>query len=294
MNEYPIFNMMMNKFLCTVIVASFSFGAFAQRTDGSTMSLVNADKDFAKSAAKHGLKSAFNSYGANHAILFRPNPVKIKTYYATHPAEGNFSYAPYYGKVSRSGDWGFTSGPFAMEGERTIYGQYLSVWKAMNGKWELVINMAAEHNKPLKTAVATFIEPKDYYKPRYAGEKQKASGREIIYTTEKTLSATLKSHGIASFGGFLNADVQVIFPGFEPIVGKKQAVAFYNSMVSKMSFKTTIADKADGGDLAYTYGVATIDYRNDLRENFNYVFIYERQPDHNWNLIHQIYTPVGQ
>ncbi|MNY28981.1 hypothetical protein D3C86_1629950 [compost metagenome] len=51
-------------------------------------------------------------------------------------------------------------------------------------------------------------------------------------------------------------------------------------------------DKADGGDFAYTYGVATVDYKAELRESFNYVFIYERQADHNWNIIVQVFAPA--
>lgn len=286
------FTMMRNKLLCTFIAALVAFGAYAQSPDGYTNSLVNADRAFSESAVKHGIKSAFNTYSAKNALVFRPNPVNAKMYYASQPNDKNLSWSPSYARVARSGDWGFTTGDYTIDGEKKMYGQYLSVWKAINGKWELVLDLGAEHNKPLKSVTKTFIEPKDHFKPIFAGEKQMAAGREIIYTTETTLSATLKSYGVAAFGGFLNPDVRVIFPGFEPIIGKDKAVAFYNNMMSKISFKTTLADKAVGGDLAYTYGLATIDYRTDLRESFNYVFIYERQADHNWNLIQQIYTPA--
>jgi hypothetical protein len=111
-------------------------------------------------------------------------------------------------------------------------------------------------------------------------------------TTEKTLNASIKSYGAAAFAGFVNPDTRLIFPGREPIIGKDNVVAFYNTMVSKMNLKTTKAVKALGGDLAYTYGIATIDYKTDLRESFNYVFVYERQPDFNWNLVLQIYNPA--
>ena len=61
-------------------------------------------------------------------------------------------------------------------------------------------------------------------------------------------------------------------------------------MIDKISLKTTSADKALGGDLAYTYGLATIDYKADLRETFHYIYVWERQPDFSWNIINQIYT----
>jgi ketosteroid isomerase-like protein len=283
---------MINKIICTLMAATVSFAGYAQRTDGTTKSLLKAETEFAESVAKNGTKSAFHSFSANDALVFRPNPVNAKTFYASQPNDKNLSWTPDYARVSRSGDWGFTSGAYTVEGAEKSYGQYLSVWKAINGKWELVLDIGTSHNKPLHPVTAHFQDPKDYYKPQFAGPKQLAAGKEIILTTEKTMSAMLKSHGIGAFGGFLNPDARVVFPGYEPIIGKDKAVAFYNSMMSKISFKTTQADKAAGGDFAYTYGVATVDYRTDLRESFNYVFIYERQADHNWNLISQIYTPA--
>lgn len=284
--------MMINKLICTVLAATLALSANAQRSDNSTKSLVKADQEFAESAAKNGIRSAFNSYSANNALVFRPNPVNARTFYASQANDKNTTWTPSFAKVSRSGDWGFTTGAYTVEGAEKSYGQYLSVWKAINGKWEAVLNLGAAHNKPLHPAVSRFEEPKDYFKPEFNGPKQIAAGREIILTTEKTLEAMLKTYGVGAFGGFLNADARVIFPGYEPIIGKDKIIAFYNSLVSKIAFKTTQAEKASGGDLAYTYGIATIDYRTDLRESFNYVFIYERQADHNWNLIQQVYTPA--
>ncbi len=274
------------------MAATFSFGAYAQLTDGTTKSLVKAEEKFAEGVARNGLKSAFTSFSAADALVFRPNPVNAKTYYATQSNDKNLSWTPDYARVSRSGDWGFTTGGYTIEGTEKVYGQYLSVWKAINGKWELVLDLGTTHNKPLHPVTPRFEDPKDYYKPQFNGPRQIAAGKEIILTTEKTMDAMLKSYGTGAFGGFLNHDARVIFPGYEPIIGKDKAIAFYNSLMSKISFKTTQADRAAGGDFAYTYGIATVDYRTDLRESFNYVFIYELQPDHNWNLIQQIYTPA--
>lgn len=286
---------MTNKIIVTALAASFtlvSIGAYAQRSDNSTKSLVNAETEFSESVAKNGTKEAFHKYAAEDALSFTPNPVNSRTYYAAQPDMKNLSWSPALAKVSKSGDWGFTTGPYVIDGEKKEYGQYLSVWKAVNGKWELSLDMGVSHNKPLNKVVVQHKEPAAFYRPQFANEKQMAAGREIILTTEKTLGATLKSYGVAAFSGFLNPDARVIFPGREPIIGKDNVVAFYNGMMSKVALKTTKADKALGGDLAYTYGLATVDYKADLRESFNYIFIYERQADHNWNLIAQIYTPA--
>nr|WP_294877092.1 DUF4440 domain-containing protein [uncultured Pedobacter sp.] len=283
---------MMNKFLYTIAVASMTIGAYAQKSDGSTKSLVKAEKDFAANLAKNGAKTAFTTYSAADGLVFRPNPVNAKTFYATEDDTKDLSWTPAYAKVSRSGDWGFTTGPFTLTGKETQYGQYLSVWKAVNGKWELALDLGTTHNKPLNKVKEEFIEPKDFHKPKFLNDKERATGANIIATTEKTLNATLKSYGVSAFAGFLNPDARVLFPGYEPILGKDKAIAFLNSMMSKVFLKTTKVDKADGGDLAYTYGVATVDYKADLRESFNYVFIYERQADFNWNLIAMVFAPA--
>lgn len=281
----------MNKFLYTIIAASLTIGAYAQKSDGSTKSLVKAEKEFAESLAKHGAKTAYTTFAAADGLVFRPNPVNARTFYAGQPESKDISWTPAYAKVSRSGDWGFTTGPYEVKGDKA-YGQYLSVWTAKEGKWELALDLGTTTNKPLTKINPEFVEPKDSYKPKFLNDKQRTAGADIIATTEKTLNTLLKTHGIAAFAGFLNPDARVLFPGYEPILGKDKAITFFNGMVSKVNLKTTKVVKADGGDLAYTYGVATIDYKADLRESFNYVFIYERQADHNWNIIVQAFTPA--
>jgi hypothetical protein len=283
---------MIKSILYTVIASSISFAATAQKSDGTTKSLVEAEKNMAEMAVKSGTRAAFGTFASADALSFAPNPVNSKEYYNGQPDMKNLSWFPVYARVSKSGDWGFTSGRFELQGQEKGYGDYVSVWKAINGKWALVLDIGASHNKPLDAYTPEFVEPAGVHKPKFTNEKDVITGKGIILTTEKTLDASLKSYGPAAFSGFLNPNARVIFPGREPIVGKENINAFYNQMVAKVSFKTTNADKALGGDLAYTYGIATIDYKADLRESFNYVNIYELQPDHNWNLIMQIYAPA--
>ncbi|RYG44565.1 MAG: nuclear transport factor 2 family protein [Chitinophagaceae bacterium] len=280
----------MKKYIYTIIAATISMGGYAQKSDGSAKSLVKAETDFAERLAKDGTKSAYGHFAASDGLVFRPNPVDAKTFYETQPESTDVSWTPAYARVSKSGDWGFTTGPFTIGDSE--YGQYFSVWKAVDGKWKLALDLGVSHNKPLNKVSPQIIEPKEPYKPIFLNDKQRATGANIIATTEKTLDATLKSYGITAFAGFISPDVRILFPGYEPILGKDKALAFFNSMFSKATLKTTKVDKADGGDLACTYGLAAMDYKADLRESFNYVFVYERQPDHNWNLIAMVFAPA--
>lgn len=269
-----------------------SIVCFGQRSDGTTKSLVAADKDFADKALKSGEKSAFIEYSADNAVVFRPNPVNVKTYYNTQGNKKELSWSPNLVKISKSGDWGFSTGNFTLNKPEKEYGQYLSIWKAKNGKWENAMNLTINHNKPLKNIADNFPEPVGKYTPKLYSTKDAAVGMEIIYDTERTLNTALKSYGIAAFGGFVNQNARLLFPGQEPIIGKNNILAFKAQMISQVNLKTTGASKANGGELAYTYGLATIDYKAELRETFHYVFIWERQADHSWDIIVQMFTPA--
>ncbi|WP_129716075.1 nuclear transport factor 2 family protein [Pedobacter sp. SYP-B3415] len=280
----------MRSILSACLVLAISAGAFAQRADGTTKSLVKAEKEYAADAGKKGLKAATDDYASATGIVFRPNPVNVKSYNTSAPDIQGMAWEPVLAKVSRSGDWGFTTGEYTIGSSDKKYGSYLTVWKAENDRWKVALDIGTEHNKPLAKPAAKFIEPKDHYKPKLANPKEIKAGKDIILTTEKTLNTMLKTYGVAAFAGFSNDDARLLFPGNEPIVGKDKILQFMNGMIGKINLKTTEAEKAAGGDLAYTYGLATVDYKTDLREAFNYVFVWERQADHTWNIIAQVFV----
>ncbi len=271
----------MKSIIYTVLLAATSLSVLAQKSDGTTKSLVNAEKAFAEEATKDGTKAAFLKYAADDALVFRPNPTNAKKFYGTAEDMTNLSWTPTFARTSRSGDLGFTSGNYVVNGQSKSYGHFASVWRVKDGVWQVIIDLGAETNKPLKNATLNFVEPKDHYLPKYGNEKELKASKEIINSTERTLNATLKSYGPSAFAGFLNKDSQLMFPGTELIVGKENIQAFNNRMIDKISLKTTSFDKALGADIAYTYGIATIDYKTDL---------WERQSDGNWNIMSQIYT----
>jgi len=283
----------MKKILTTTLALALTVGAFAQKSDGTAKSLVNAEKEFAKAMSKNGDKQAYLEYSSANALVFRPNPVNVKTFYnAQTKSNEQLSWTPNLAKVSRSGNWGFTAGTYELTSADKKYGQYLSIWKADSGKWKLELDLGTSNNKPLSKVENQFIDPTDHFMPKFINEKEIKANKEVILTNEKILNTSLKTHGAIAFAGFLTNNARLIFPGNEAINGKDKILQFFNGMVSKINLKTNGVDKSLGGDFAYTYGVATIDYKTDLRESFNYVFIYEKAADHSWNLIVQAFVPA--
>lgn len=280
----------MKKILFTLLTTTLGLAAFAQKSDGSAKSLANAEVAFNTMAKKSGSNAAFESFFAKDGLVFRPNPVNGKKYFETAAELESFTRIPALTRISRSRDWGFTTGSYSSGNEQKVHGQYASIWRGVDGKWELLLDMTTETNKALQKVDPVIVEPKDRYNPVFASEKELKNSREIILTTEKTLNTTLKTYGPSAFSGFISSNSRLLFPGTDPIVGKEAIQAFNNRMIGKISLKTIAVDKALGGELAYSYGVATIDYQTDLRESFNYLYIWERQADFSWNILVQIYT----
>ncbi|SOD20533.1 DUF4440 domain-containing protein [Pedobacter xixiisoli] len=282
----------MNKIYLSILAVAVTANVYAQKSDGTVKSLVNTEKAFAQKAAKSGVNAAFTEFSAPDGIVFRPNAINAKKFFATAPDTKELTWEPNYARLSKSRDWGFTSGSYIAGGEKKTFGHYLSVWRGKDGEWQLIIDLGADAIKPIKGKEPKnlFIEPVGTHSPKFASAKDLKTATDIIYSTEKTLNTMLKTHGVQAFSGFINPDARLLFPGTEAIIGKDGILAFNNRVIDKINLKTTQADKALGGDFAYTYGLATIDYKADLRESFNYVFIWERQADANWNIIAQIFT----
>ena len=282
----------MNKIYLSILAIAVTANVYAQKSDGTVKSLVSTEKAFAQKVAKDGVNAAFTEFSAPDGIVFRPNPINARKFFATAPDTKELTWEPNYARLSRSRDWGFTSGSYIAGGDKKTFGHYLSVWRGKDGEWQLIIDLGADAIKPIKGKEPKnmFVEPTGTYSPKFASSKDLKTATDIIYSTEKTLNTMLKTHGVQAFSGFINPDARLLFPGTEAIIGKDGILAFNNRVIDKINLKTTQADKALGGDFAYTYGLATIDYKADLRESFNYVFIWERQADATWNIIAQVFT----
>jgi ketosteroid isomerase-like protein len=282
----------MKKTLTIAAICLFTSSVFAQKNNETTSSLVTADKVFAEKAVSNGFKNAITNFSAADGIIFNPNPTDVKTFETNAVNSKTLSWQPNFARLSKSRDWGFTAGTYQNKGEKPSFGNYIHIWKADDNLWKCVLNISSEGIKPIKgrEAAPNIIEQTVTYKSKILTKKGHQTATEIISSTEKILNTMLKTHGVNALAGFLSEDARLMFPGMDMLVGKTDILAFNNRAIDKINLKTSKADKAYGGDFAYTYGLASIDYKTDLRESFNYVFIWERQNDGNWNIIAQIFT----
>ena len=275
-----------------------SLNSFGQESNGRVNSLVAAENYFSALAKKDGSKEAFLKVSDDESLIFRPDPVKVKDFYGkgTVDGPGQLSWIPVYAKISQSGDWGFTTGPYTFLNSpdaEPSYGQYLSVWKAdFKGVWKLALDLGISHQKPVKEPELNFTEPKDIKFYKQISPARLKQRQEIITTTDRLFSNTLMKDQSLAHDVFLAENARLLFPGEEPIIGKARINNFVGKNQMSIESEPLRADRALGSDLAYSYGIAYVT-KNKVITKYHYVRIWESQEEHKWNVILEIYTPAS-
>jgi len=290
----------MNRYLLIVVLLVIASNhTFGQLSNGRVNSLLAAENYFASFANDKGIRDAYLKVSDNETILFRPNPVKAEDFYDKKSSDdpGQLAWTPAFAKISKSGDWGFTSGPFSYtkdDSSTTVYGQYLSVWQTnTKGVWKLALDLGVSHPKPMVEPSLNFTDPKSFKFFRQLSDGRLKQREDMILTTDKLFSNTLIDDQSLAYDAFFADEGRLLFPGYEPVTGKAKINNFLSRNQISIETRPVIANRALGSDLAYTYGNALIT-RNNVSSKFNYVRIWESQEGFKWNVILEIFSPAGE
>jgi hypothetical protein len=272
---------------------------FGQQSNGRVNSLIAAENYFAAYAKNKSIRDAFLKVSDESTLLFKPNPVKAEEFFAKKSSDdtGRLVWTPSIAKISKSGDWGFTSGPNSYSSSlnaASIYGQYLSVWRTNNkGVWKLALNLSMTHFKPINEPNLSFVDPKNLRFFRQIAEGRLKQREQLILTTDKLFSKTLLDNQRLAYDTFFAEEGRLLFPGYEPIIGKTKINNFLSRQQITVETMPAVANRAIGSDLAYTYGKAQIT-RNGISKQYNYLRIWESQEGYTWNTLLEIYSPVAE
>lgn len=272
-----------------IILLSSNY-ALAQSSNGKVSSLVAAENYFAAKVKEKGIKEGFMKVSDEETIIFRPLPVKAQVYFENKDElQASLAWEPVFAKISKSGDWGFTSGPSVYnDNDKTSYGQYLSVWKVnRRGVWKLALDIGISHPKPKAAVQLDFRDPAETHYQRSAAGRMKQRV-DVILTTDQLYTTTRRMKPELAFSDYFTHDTRVLFPGHEPIIGAANVAAFFKKNGFDLHTEVIDADRALGNDLAYTYGKATISTSLSAKE-YSYVRIWENNAG-KWNVLAEVFT----
>jgi hypothetical protein len=278
----------------SILLLSSQSHLMAQLSNGEVSSLVAAENYFAGISKEMGIDRAFLAVSDDETIVFRPGPVRAVDFFKKkNDSEGELSWQPAFAKISRSGDWGFTTGPFEYKNDgKSSYGNYVSIWKANHkGVWKLALDLGINHAKPAKEPDLFFADSKNprFFRQRSAVRRKQRE--EMILTSDRLFSKTLSKYNNLAYNVFLADESRLLFPGYEPILGKRNITDFLRLQELEINTEVIEADRAAGSDFAYSYGTAAIKKKGQVSP-YHYVRIWEVQDGHKWNVILEVFSPA--
>lgn len=284
---------------CTIIITllvSITLDSFGQATNGKVSSLVAAENYFAAKSKENGVREGFLRVSDEETVVFRPNAVKAEEFYDKKQLDpGELIWEPSFARISRSGDWGFTTGPYiytAFSDSSKSYGQYLSIWRAnRKGIWKLALDIGTPHPKPIQETRLDFTDPKHSRFFRQLSPVRLKQREEMILASDRLLANAHTKSTTLGYNTFLAEEARLIFPGVEPIIGKENINKFIYDQGINIFSEPAFANRSIGSDLAYSYGTAQITTSTKTAK-YNYVRIWESQEGFKWNVIVELFSPA--
>lgn len=251
-------------------------------------SLISADRTAANISKTVNPHQALLSIVDKESTLFVPSPVNALNYLNNRPNIPDvMSWEPNFALVSKSMDWGVTSGPmeFQKVGAVKRNGQYLTVWRRdKKGNWKTHIRAEVENYGKGGKSDLIYYEPDDSWYLKHRSKVRLQQREEVVTQSDELFSTVLKANNEAAFSEFLSDDVRYYYPWEEEIEGKANVLAFLKKKRIEITTEPTGVGRAYSGEYAYTSGTATVRSKEKLVK-FNYIRIWQLKDDYQWRVI---------
>jgi len=277
-------------FLATLIFSS----SFALAQTAKVSKVIEAETNFNKVITAKGIKAGFLAVSDGEGFIFKPQPVKITDFYSRIDKQpGTLKREAKFARISANGDLAFTAGPYTYQNGKSeddkIYGDYVSIWRAdASNKLKLLIDLGILHPEPVEKQLTDF---KDSDAKPVKEAADPFNGKTIIVNTDKTFNISLTKSEMATYKEFLSPEGRYYFPGFEPMTGTDKVLKFINNNAINISAETSGAGRSASGDLAYSFGKATIK-KGNIVNHYHYVRVWEIDKAHKWNILLEVFSPV--
>lgn len=217
--------------------------------------VVAAERAFAARSVADGVRTAFLTYLAPDAIVFRPGPVLGRPVYAGYVGQGTLAWTPRWAGLAADADLGFTSGPwfFTPRGaERPAgFGHYVSVWRRDADAWRVVLDVGIAHAAPDTAAPLA-------YAPAGLPADSAAAAAGLAAAEEAPRRAAPGAYARAFAAAAVPA-ARLYRTGALPATGPQAAALLASPAHALADWQVQAAHLARTGDLGYTYGTATFE-----------------------------------
>lgn len=213
--------------------------------------VVAAERAFAADGRAMGWVEAFKKHTAPDGIMFAPDPIRTTEHLAKlgdgpRPA---LNWWPLWAGLSRSGDLGFTTGPYTVNG--AAGGQYFTVWaKQADGRWAWVFDGGPEVETP------TMAPPSTQPGVLAAGVASTIPWTRVTLA-EDGLAQSAFSDAPGAYRPLLAPDARIAGLSKRVATGHEQVEEELKARAPRIAFQRQGGSASRAGDLAWTYGSAS-------------------------------------
>jgi len=215
--------------------------------------VVAAERAFAADGLALGVRDSFLKHAAPEGIVLAPEPRLARAVYEKPAPKGPpLVWWPLWAGIARSGDLGFTTGPYTFDGKPRAW--YFTVWaRQPDGSWKWLF----DGGPPSTTEGAA---PKDspvaYAKlsARKAGSPAKAMSE--VTAAEAALHTAAKTDVKGAFLAVVADDGRITGSKAAPPLTRAALEAELATRPQSIAYAPLGGSASAAGDLAWTYGAA--------------------------------------
>jgi hypothetical protein len=269
------------KTLFTSLLLVLATGVYSQE---KFMSVVEAERSFARYAIDYNTRDAFLKFMDTGAVVFDKGEVlKAKPVWEAKKAnKAKLIWAPAFAVISTAGDMGITSGPwqFKPEGKDSVIatGEFSTVWMKRDTTWKWVVDIGIDHNQKVNAfpGVAgielSHVERTSYPALRY------------MLAAEDNFINNYSANGKDAYRDIADNDIYFVTNGYPPVHGIYQVDDALTNLSGLMKFTVAGSGCSKDGDIGYVYGYVT---EKDKKGNYLHVW---RRIGRKWTLLLQTVT----
>jgi hypothetical protein len=273
--------------------------------DATLEDLFNAERAFARDSTERGIRAAFLEHFATDGIDFRPGPGAMRERMLARPVPADplallLDWSPQAGGVARSGELGFTTGPYSLRNQRdpsapTRYGYFFSVWKRENGRWRVALDGGVSTPAappPEASGTTSGGEARSPVATPIAGGS--ARGRDALLALERDAwSLDPDPAGAPSYFELLANSVRLLREGSYALIGADAVRKALAATDRRVVWTPAGAGTSASDDLGFTYGGYARFVGSAEEGSGYYIHVWQRDNTRAWRIVAEVQLPPG-
>jgi ketosteroid isomerase-like protein len=276
------------KVLTCLLLTLFLWAVFLAPPENYQQAVADAENSFARMSRETNTVNAFQHFLADDAVMFRDGEAVDgkKLWGSRKPDSTLLNWWPILADASKSGDLGYTTGPYQFFNRRSDQtpignGYYSTIWqKQSNGEWKIKLDLGVRLQvlKQLPTALIFADQP----------NITPTGSEATIKDVDNNYNSILSKSSVSVSEDFLLSGFRLHRPLIAPSVNETAAVRKAEEGI-KFTFETLGGEKSASNDLAYSYGIALRSVNGDTRKA-NYLRVWKRDDSGEWRIVLDVVT----